>query len=1510
MQSDAPQAGQAGHPPASPSEHHAPQSQTSSCEPHAPQSQSSTPQGDFHVNALTVTLHGPWLSLKAPFAQIDTGLVANKCTSLCYVDCTLAFPSLPIAFRTTLHNSPRGWMLHTLNEDLSTLDDFEARFEAAFPRPKMYETITIGSTYRLDVRQLFPEHSDHPLVAVPVPEESDGDPSPDAAMDLDVNIDAGGVDLGANGGDADEGESPGAAGNAPGEKPVVVDGTELTLDCTLATLRAAAQSLGIGKSGGKATVLKKIKEFLARNDFLWANLPADVQLPREQAPVREPSQDEVRKHSLTHMPFQAWCAECVQHRARSDRHERHPVGDREHATICFDFAYTSRPETPEQKLVCLVASCNFTGANQAWPVPAKGGNLQLRYMTSELTEVTLRSDPEPVCLSLQKLVQAQRLRLGLRTHLEQSEPDDHAANAAEPAVETLRQLTNTLLSEFESRAGVKVASLDAMHAWAWRHASFIQQRFTRSQGQTPFELACGRPYQGKLVCIGETVYGRVKSAVKGQPRWGIGLWLGKLGCSDGHIVFTASGHFLACRSIRRLPQTYLRSADFAKRLRDHPYSQAAFLAGQVGQCRPQKTRDAQQAPPEPRPDESVPAGADPLPYPGYVLPDNAPLSELVPPPAIRSDFVPEPPTPMQEDSGPVTPLQPAPSDAEVVSSPLAVVPDAEVLAEAPNADHATGSSDPASSSEPAAVRVPTRAAEPSANEPRKRLRLDAVTFEGVDMYHNHEENDFEFEGEILEDFDYAAEADGAHDDTRPESSIPECLLVPWSEHEPELSAEQLAHVDAVAMQFEVDRLLGIPALERCAQILPEHKHLTTRFVVTWRCKTIAGCTYWLRRARLVARDFAFLCPGRTDLFSPASNALQSKIIPCVFIDNYHNGWQLVSLDVTDAYLNCPQAEDTCTSVMINGERLYFKLLRLLPGQREGSQTWFYQFTDALKVGSRVELMQEVPSLFRFQPEDGGGGGLVHVDDLLGTGPASVIKCMTDDLERDYKVTVNLISVPGQEVHFLKKRHYLLSSTELLIEVSPKHLEKLKSLCGHPKHRKSPLPSGRLPTEKEDDAPLSQDQAFRFRSAVGVLLYLQSDLPHAMHSIRHLSGFMSSPTVGAWAILRHLVGYLSATEGYCACLTAGGIGHGVQVHRPGINPTTPPLLMIDNSAARAILQRAGVGRVRHLDVKLLWTQQRVAEGLLEVLPAPTRTNVADIGTKLLGVQRTEFLLGLIGFRDSRNGYARVGDAILSTERNVQAIRNVCKDLSKIAKGDATANTARILSVILIAMQATGSLGAEDGDDAKDDDATLTILDAILESLVQIVGYASAVYEAYPSTCVAVCQCVAITAFLMCAFMCCGRRMTDVPEASVQVRIASGVAVDVRTSRSEPKAKAGEQVRGARPKTASRPKIEDDDERAQSPGAHEVHAGRPGSSSDVLRSNSEASGRSEKIPRARPIPQRRVPQARSADGVWISTSQGYAYHKATCGKLNQSLGVTEVSRAVAEERGYSACRICKP
>ena len=115
--------------------------------------------------------------------------------------------------------------------------------------------------------------------------------------------------------------------------------------------------------------------------------------------------------------------------------------------------------------------------------------------------------------------------------------------------------------------------------------------------------------------------------------------------------------------------------------------------------------------------------------------------------------------------------------------------------------------------------------------------------------------------------------------------------------------------------------------------------------------------------------------------------------------------------------------------------------------------------------------------------------------------------------------------------------------------------------------------------------------------------------------------------------------------------------------------------------------------------------------------------------------------------------------------------------------------------------------------------------------------------------------------------------------------------------------------------SRPKFDEDDERAQSPGAHDApSSGVPGSSNDgaggVARAPSERSEGSSEVPHARPVPRRRAPPQQSADGVWISTSQGYAFHKIGCGKLNQSTGVTEVTRTVAIERGYRACRICKP
>ena len=60
------------------------------------------------------------------------------------------------------------------------------------------------------------------------------------------------------------------------------------------------------------------------------------------------------------------------------------------------------------------------------------------------------------------------------------------------------------------------------------------------------------------------------------------------------------------------------------------------------------------------------------------------------------------------------------------------------------------------------------------------------------------------------------------------------------------------------------------------------------------------------------------------------------------------------------------------------------------------------------------------------------------------------------------------------------------------------------------------------------------------------------------------------------------------------------------------------LPLDSSAARAVLERQGAGRVRHVEVAVLWAQQWVKDRGVAVRAEPTRTNCADLGTKVHSV----------------------------------------------------------------------------------------------------------------------------------------------------------------------------------------------------------------------------------------------------------------------------------------------------
>lgn len=72
----------------------------------------------------------------------------------------------------------------------------------------------------------------------------------------------------------------------------------------------------------------------------------------------------------------------------------------------------------------------------------------------------------------------------------------------------------------------------------------------------------------------------------------------------------------------------------------------------------------------------------------------------------------------------------------------------------------------------------------------------------------------------------------------------------------------------------------------------------------------------------------------------------------------------------------------------------------------------------------------------------------------------------------------------------------------------------------------------------------------------------------------------------------------------------------------------------NAAGRSFFHRSGVGRVRHISLRVLWIQTKVKEGLLTVGKVTTKDNVSDLGTKRWSRDRMEYLMFLCkGYRMS-------------------------------------------------------------------------------------------------------------------------------------------------------------------------------------------------------------------------------------------------------------------------------------
>ena len=228
-------------------------------------------------------------------------------------------------------------------------------------------------------------------------------------------------------------------------------------------------------------------------------------------------------------------------------------------------------------------------------------------------------------------------------------------------------------------------------------------------------------------------------------------------------------------------------------------------------------------------------------------------------------------------------------------------------------------------------------------------------------------------------------------------------------------------------------------------------------------------------------------------------------------------------------------------------------------------------------------------------------------------------------------------------------------------------------------------------KEENEKEMTGDRATRYRAIAARANYLATDRPDIMYPTKEICRHMAKPTKGAWKKLKRLGRYLSGhpraviryewqeenaeVEGYtdsgwAGCKksgksTSGGLtmigGHVIKGWGRAQNAVTlssaeaelaamvkTPAELIgllglmndlgrsrkgtiwaDSTAALAIARRKGAGQLRHINIGLLWTQQKEEENEIEYNKVKGDLDPAYLFTKHLTVGKLQVHMTTMG-----------------------------------------------------------------------------------------------------------------------------------------------------------------------------------------------------------------------------------------------------------------------------------------
>ena len=254
----------------------------------------------------------------------------------------------------------------------------------------------------------------------------------------------------------------------------------------------------------------------------------------------EPTREEREEHSLTHLPFKAWCALCVAAKAADEPHHQLPPAlPDETPVVEMDYGFLrSGEETVAQPILaatakpsgyCFAGAARTKGAGDMNTIAAMCRFLVEAGLTARLR---LRTDAEPSIKAVAAAVAAQRAPA--ETVIETSPVGSSSSiGAVERKIQTLAGQIRVLRLATEQMWNIKLRADAPIFKHLVSYAAWTENRFQPTgRGevrQTPYASVHGKDYTGVLFRFAQPVLIRVQDIskmAKLDPRWTLGIWIG------------------------------------------------------------------------------------------------------------------------------------------------------------------------------------------------------------------------------------------------------------------------------------------------------------------------------------------------------------------------------------------------------------------------------------------------------------------------------------------------------------------------------------------------------------------------------------------------------------------------------------------------------------------------------------------------------------------------------------------------------------------------------------------------------------------------------------------------------------------------------------------------------------------------------------------------------------------------------------------------------------------------